>query len=182
MRFAAMVTALLLALVPLTRPSSTEFDWPTSSTTVLRAFDHLEHSWHPGHRGVDLAAARGDEIRAAGPGRVIFAGVVVDRRVVSIEHASRLRTTYLPVTASVEAGDYVGKGDVIGTLEDGHCLIGACLHWGAKRGDIYYDPLALLTGTEIRLYPVRRSRGSDGTVTAPSSTTRPAGPHWYTAV
>ncbi|WP_230198243.1 M23 family metallopeptidase [Flaviflexus massiliensis] len=134
------------------RPSGT-FDYPTSSHTVLRAFDHLEHNWLPGHRGVDLASRPGEEVRAAGPGRVAVAGQVVDNNVVSIEHDTGLRTTYLPVTPSVSVGDMVETGDVIGTIEEGHCLIGACLHWGAKRGDRYYDPLSLLGEVTIRLYP-----------------------------
>lgn len=134
------------------RPSGS-FDYPTSSHTVLRAFDHLEHNWLPGHRGVDLASRPGEEIRAAGPGRVAVAGRVVDNNVVSIEHDTGLRTTYLPVTPSVSVGDMVETGDVIGTIEEGHCLIGACLHWGAKRGDRYYDPLSLLGEVTIRLYP-----------------------------
>lgn len=138
----------------LTRQTRDDFDWPTSSTTVLRQFDHLENNWNPGHRGVDLASRPDEEIRAAGPGRVVYAGRVVDNNVVSIEHATGLRTTYMPITASVDVGEYVQTGDVIGTIEEGHCLLGACLHWGAKRGDTYYDPLSLLGSLDIRLYPV----------------------------
>jgi len=179
MTIRAVVSAALIALSPLAisddpiptpsgQPRSAEqttsrapdhptrvdgFDWPTSSTTVLRGFDHLRHNWHSGHRGVDLASRPGEKIRAAGPGRVVYAGLVVDNNVVSIEHANGLRTTYLPVTASVEVGDVVETGDIIGTIEEGHCLLGTCLHWGAKRADTYYDPLSLLGGVEIRLYP-----------------------------
>lgn len=136
------------------RTSTQSFDWPTSSTTVLRKFDHLEHNWLSGHRGVDLASRPDEQIKAAGPGRVVYAGRVVDNNVVSIEHATGLRTTYMPITASVEVGEHVQTGDVIGTIEEGHCLLGACLHWGAKRGDVYYDPLSLLGNVQIRLYPV----------------------------
>lgn len=135
-------------------PSTHEFDWPTASETVLRKFDHLENNWDSGHRGVDIASTPGERIKAAGPGRVAYAGLVVDNNVVSIEHTTGLRTTYMPLTPSVDVGDYVDTGDVIGTIEEGHCLIGACLHWGAKRGDVYYDPLSLLNSVVIRLYPV----------------------------
>lgn len=137
-----------------TRHTTDDFDWPTSSSTVLRQFDHLENNWNPGHRGVDLASRPDEEIRAAGPGMVVYAGRVVDNNVVSIEHATGLRTTYMPVSAWVDVGDYVHTGDIIGTIEEGHCLLGACLHWGAKRGDTYYNPLSLLGGVDIRLYPV----------------------------
>lgn len=136
--------------------SSQDFDWPTSSITVLRKFDHLENNWDSGHRGVDLASRPDEQIRAAGPGRIVYAGRVVDNNVISIEHSDGFRTTYQPVKATVKEGDMVQLGDIIGTLDDGHCLVGACLHWGAKRGDIYYDPLSLLTPEEVRvrLYPV----------------------------
>ncbi len=161
MNVPALLHALILGLgslagtVSLSSESDSGFDWPTSSTTVLRAFEHLEHNWLPGHRGVDVAGSPGETIRAAGPGTVVYAGRVVDTNVVSIEHNTGIRTTYQPVTASVSAGDTVGTGDPIGTLEDGHCIIGACLHWGAKRGDTYYDPLSLLGEIEIRLFPAR---------------------------
>lgn len=133
-----------------------DFDWPTSSRTVLRGFDRLEHNWLSGHRGVDLASRPGEQIRAAGPGQVVYSGLVVDNNVVSIEHSTGIRTTYMPVDPSVSIGDWVNTGDVIGTIEEGHCLLGTCLHWGAKRGDRYYDPLSLLDAVEIRLYPVTR--------------------------
>ena len=133
-----------------------DFDWPTSSKTVLRGFDRLEHNWLSGHRGVDLASRSGEKIRAAGPGRVVYSGLVVDNNVVSIEHSTGIRTTYMPVDPSVSIGDWVNTGDVIGTIEEGHCLLGTCLHWGAKRGDRYYDPLSLLDAVEIRLYPVSK--------------------------
>lgn len=136
--------------------STDDFDWPTSSKTVLRGFDHLEHNWLSGHRGVDIASQPDEKIRAAGPGRVVYAGRVVDNNVVSIEHSTGIRTTYMPVDPSVSAGDWVSTGDVIGTIEEGHCLLGTCLHWGAKRGERYYDPLSLLDAVEIRLYPVSK--------------------------
>lgn len=133
------------------------YDWPTASHTVLRGFDHLEANWLPGHRGVDIAGTPGEEIRSAGRGRVIYARRVADTNVVSVEHSHTLRTTYTPVKATVKAGDYVEMGEVIGTLDDGHCVIGACLHWGAIRRetrDVYLDPLSLLSDATIRLFPV----------------------------
>lgn len=135
-----------------TEVSRQEFSPPLPSPLVVRAFDHLEHNWDSGHRGVDLAGSENAEIRAAGSGVVVFAGFLVDRNVVSIEHSSGLRTTYLPVSPVVEVGDQVQRGQVIGTLETGHCL-SACLHWGAKNGDRYYDPMTLLSPMTIRLYP-----------------------------
>src|SRR5659263_722451 len=84
------------------------------------------------------------------PTVVAFAGWVVDRHVVSIDHADGIRTTYEPVLPAVATGQWVSRGEVIGTLEPGHCD-GGCLHVGARRGaDTYIDPLTLFTDTVIR--------------------------------
>lgn len=136
------------------------YDWPVTGDSgegdVLRAFDPPPLPWLPGHRGVDLAAETGAPVRAAGAGTVAFAGMVAGRPVVSIQHPDGLRTTYEPVTPTVQAGDAVDQGAVIGRLSDAgsHCEP-SCLHWGVRTGtDAYLDPL-LLVGAEvvIRLYP-----------------------------
>ncbi len=115
---------------------------------VLRGFDPPAHDWLPGHRGVDLAAPVGSGVRAAASGRVSVAQVIAGRGVVTIVHGE-LRTTYEPVRASVRVGQRVDAGDVIGTVQAGHCAAG-CLHFGLKRGDEYLDPLG---GSGVRLLP-----------------------------
>lgn len=133
---------------------------------VLTPFRAPESPYGPGHRGVDLAAAVGSPVVAAGDGLVRFAAAVAGRPVVSIEHAGGLRTTYEPVTASVRVGARVSVGRPIGTLQPGHpgCAPASCLHWGARLPDrIYLDPMALLTTWEVRLLPW------DGRSTPPSS-------------
>ncbi len=123
--------------------------------TVTRPFQPPPQPWLAGHRGVDLAGAPGDQVVAAGAGTVAFAGTVAGVGVVSIDHPDGLRTTYQPVIPLVGAGQPVVAGQPIGTLLAGHpgCPIAACLHWGLKRGDVYLDPMALLTPTRVRLYP-----------------------------
>jgi murein DD-endopeptidase MepM/ murein hydrolase activator NlpD len=114
---------------------------------VLARLDLPRVDWLPGHRGVDLAAASGDAVRAAGAGVVTWAGPVVDREVVEVLHADGRRTTYEPVAAVIGVGDLVEAGDVIGRLSTGggHCGgVPSCLHWGLRRGTDYLDPLALL--------------------------------------
>lgn len=136
-------------------PANAGYVWPTGeSAEVLRGFDAPDPHWQAGHRGVDLAAAAGTEIRAAGDGVIVFAGWVVDRSVVSIDHPDGIRTTYEPVAPMVRSGEVVGAGQVIGVLEAGHCDP-ACLHWGARRGTHdYLDPLTLLGERPvIRLLP-----------------------------
>lgn len=140
------------------------FDWPSGGEVpVLREFDPPEQAWLTGHRGVDLVMTEGADVLAAGAGRVVYAGKLNDRNLVSIEHDDGLRTTYEPVSPAVSKGDVVMKGQVIGVLEAGHASgsvsgagaeeSGAVLHWGAKySGDRYIDPLSLLTLAPIRLW------------------------------
>ena len=54
---------------------ATRFVAPIPSPEVVRGFDPPEQRWLPGHRGVDLTATPGAAVRAAGDGRVRFAGV-----------------------------------------------------------------------------------------------------------
>ena len=138
------------------------FRWPLDGQpAVVRPFDPPPRPWLPGHRGVDLAAAPGDAVRAAGGGVVRFSGTVAGRGVVSVEHPGGLRTTYEPVTPAVHAGDPVEAGDLVGRLVAGHpgCPVVACLHWGLRRGEEYLDPLALLGRARVRLLPVEGLRG-----------------------
>ncbi|MFC5657624.1 M23 family metallopeptidase [Streptomyces nogalater] len=135
--------------------------WPVGvRPPVLRGWQPPPTVYGPGHRGVDLAAPAGSPVRAVAPGRVLFAGRVAGRGVVSLEvRGTDLRTTYEPVRASVRAGDEVGAGEVVGALETGaHCGTTPCVHWGLLRGGTYLDPLSLLppwllNGGPSRLLP-----------------------------
>jgi murein DD-endopeptidase MepM/ murein hydrolase activator NlpD len=117
---------------------------PVAPVSVVAAFDPPTERWLAGHRGVDLAAAPGTEVVAAGSGVVVFAGRVADRGVVSVDHGT-IRTTYEPVDATVAAGDAVALGAVLGTVGSGAHCSQRCVHWGARIGDEYVDPLALIT-------------------------------------
>ncbi|CCG04606.1 M23 family metallopeptidase [Blastococcus saxobsidens] len=123
--------------------------------TVTRPFEAPAHRYGPGHRGADLAGTAGTPVLAAGDGIVVFAGMVAGRPVVSVNHAGGLRTTYEPVRPSVGAGERVERGAPLGALLPGHegCPADACLHWGARRGEDYLDPLLLLRPPRVRLLP-----------------------------
>ena len=137
-------------------PSPARFGWPLEpAPEVLRPFEAPEQTFGAGHRGVDLAGRPGQPVLAAADGVVVHAGWLVDRDVVSVEHAGGLRTSYEPVSPEVSAGDHVARGQVIGRLEPGHpeCPAAACLHWGLREGDEYRDPLELVRGAQVRLLP-----------------------------
>ncbi|MFF2548231.1 peptidoglycan DD-metalloendopeptidase family protein [Kitasatospora sp. NPDC058063] len=140
--------------------------WPVGGPGgVLGRFEPPAKVWAAGHRGVDLAAEPGVEVRTAAPGVVAFSGLVAGRPVVTVAHPGSgsppLRTTYLPVTGTVPVGTPVAAGQPIGLLApDGrHCAGRDCLHWGLLRGSRYLDPLALFGAGTARLLPLG---GTDG--------------------
>ncbi|MEU4115844.1 M23 family metallopeptidase [Kitasatospora sp. NPDC028055] len=135
--------------------------WPVGGPGgVLGRFEPPATPWAAGHRGVDLAAAPGAEVRSAAAGVVAFSGLVAGRPVVTVVHPGSgtppLRTTYLPVTGTVPVGTGVAAGQVVGRLApDGrHCGARDCLHWGLLRAGRYLDPLALLGTGRARLLPL----------------------------
>ena len=139
-------------------PEDPEGVWPLDpEPDVVRPFEPPPSPYASGHRGVDLAGSPGQAVRASLPGAVGFAGSIGGKPVVTVLHGGR-RTTYEPVVASVEPGQEVAAGDVIGrlTLTDSHCFPAACLHWGLVRGEDYLDPLSLVGPGPVRLLPLWR--------------------------
>ncbi|MFF7951608.1 M23 family metallopeptidase [Streptomyces griseorubiginosus] len=139
---------------PLLTPTATDTSVPAIGRTwpvgirpaVLRGWEPPATVYGRGHRGVDLAAPAGAPVRTVAAGRVSFAGRVAGKGVVSVKlTGTDLRTTYEPVTASVEKGDEVTAGEVIATVAatGSHCTT-TCVHWGLRRGETYLDPLSLL--------------------------------------
>jgi len=130
--------------------------WPVLPATVVAGFEPHDR-FGAGHRGVDLAASPGQPVRSALSGEVTFAGRVAGRSVVVVAHPGGIRTTYLPVVPAVAVGVQVSAGTIVGRLDaDQHCAPSTCLHWGARRGDDYVDPLSLLARAgPIVLLPLR---------------------------
>lgn len=122
------------------------WDWPIDAPhPIARAYSAPAERWGVGHRGIDIAAAVGSTVLAPDDGEVHFAGVVVDRAVLSIRHSGGVVSSYEPVSSALVAGDRVGRGDVIGELAAGpwHCA-SACLHLGVRRHGEYVSPLLYL--------------------------------------
>src|SRR5690625_2449046 len=59
---------------------------PIVPLQVVRPFEPPPQPWAAGHRGIDIAAAPGIVVTAAGSGVVRYADWLVDRGVVAIEH------------------------------------------------------------------------------------------------
>ena len=123
---------------------------------VLHPFEPPPTPYAAGHRGVDLAVTSGQVVFAARGGRVLFAGAVAGRGVVVISHSDGISTEYEPVVPAVHVGNTVQTGQVIGRIVGTHhdCHPGGCLHWGARRGGGYLNPMRLLSPLgPVRLLP-----------------------------
>ncbi len=176
-----LLAALFAFAIPLASASPAVADRPTwrwpldGHPRVLRHFTPPPEPWLSGHRGIDLAAAPTTPVVAAGPGIVRFAGPLAGRGVVTVEHANGLRTTYLPVNASVRRNQHVSPGTRLGFIErpTGHCQE-SCLHWGLLRGAHYLDPLLLLGQAHIRLLPYWHLN-SPNALNTPDGTNGPGG-------
>lgn len=142
------------------------WSWPLSPRpAVLRRFDPPARPWLSGHRGVDLQAAYdGAPVTAPAAGRVSFAGFVVDRPVLTLDHGNGLRSTFEPVESALRPGDAVVEGSVLGRTMPGHCGGTPCLHWGVRSGEEYLNPLGFVMDLRpsILLPPVRPGPGRGG--------------------
>jgi murein DD-endopeptidase MepM/ murein hydrolase activator NlpD len=133
------------ATSPAALPTFGTYDWPVDGP-VIRGFDAAETPYGPGHRGIDIAAAPGTTVRAAGDGVVAFAGRIAGALYVSIDHPDGIRTTYSWLdTISVRRGQEILRADPVGTTGAGHPgTEPPHLHFGARLADRYVDPLLLL--------------------------------------
>ena len=98
------------------------------------------------HPGLDLRAAEGTEVKASGAGRVALADdLYFSGRTVILDHGGGFFTIYGHLSkivvaegAEVEAGHLLGLSGATGRVTGPH------LHWGAKVGDLPFDPTGLL--------------------------------------
>jgi murein DD-endopeptidase MepM/ murein hydrolase activator NlpD len=134
------------------------WSWPvTGAHALARPYVAPAGPYGAGHRGIDIRPSPGTEagapVLAPADGVVHFAGFVVDRPVLSIEHSGGVLSSFEPVETTLVAGDRVTRGQVIGTLLPGHCAA-PCLHLGVRVGGEYVNPLLFLGGVGWSvLYP-----------------------------
>ena len=140
----------------------------TSRPRVIHPFEKPAQRWSAGHRGVDLAVPEHDRrVYAPAPGKVVFSGTVVNRKVLVIAHPDGRRSTFEPMDEALPAGTTVAAGEVIGTVAvtaGGNserpyrrCST-PCLYWGVRQGGTrgdgsgktaeYINPMSLLGSKE----------------------------------
>lgn len=156
-----LLSMLVVAAGPAPTAPGARWGWPLDpAPSVVRRFDAPADPWGSGHRGVDLAAAAGQQVRAPEAGTVSFAGVVAGRPVVVVTHSDGLRSTFEPVLPTSAVGTTVAAGAVVGAVAStpGHCAPETCVHWGVLRGDAYLDPLSFIAPRRVVLLPLTVAR------------------------
>ncbi len=138
----AALALLLVSMhdrVALAGPAGMAYRPPVDAPVVDR-FRVPRSPYGPGNRGIDYATAAGTQVLASAPGQVTFAGAVGGRLHVVVLHVSGVRTSYsFLASTTVVRGQTVAAGQVLGAT-------GPSLHFGARIGDTYIDPLLLLAG------------------------------------
>ena len=139
-----------------------------SRPRVIHPFEKPAQRWSAGHRGVDIAIPENDRhVYAPAPGKVVFSGTVVNRKVLVIAHPDGRRSTFEPMDEALPVGTTVAVGDVIGTVagaaggnsERSYRRCSApCLYWGVRQGGArgdgsgktaeYINPMSLLGSKE----------------------------------
>ncbi|WP_253746099.1 M23 family metallopeptidase [Rothia mucilaginosa] len=139
-----------------------------SRPRVIHPFEKPAQRWSAGHRGVDLAVPENDRhVYAPAPGKVVFSGTVVNRKVLVIAHPDGRRSTFEPMDETLPVGTTVTAGEVIGTVAGAaggnserpyrRCST-PCLYWGVRQGGTrgdgsgktaeYINPMSLLGSKE----------------------------------
>jgi murein DD-endopeptidase MepM/ murein hydrolase activator NlpD len=132
------------AVQGLTTTEQPSWLWPVDGARqVVEPFRAPAHKYAAGHRGVDLAAPTGAVVRAPADGIVAFRGVVVDRPLMTIEHAGGLVSTFEPLLSTLLPGDTVSAGDEIGVVGTGGHAAPGSVHLGVRLHGEYINPMLL---------------------------------------
>jgi len=125
---------------------------PVRNARVSSGF--TKRRYHPilkkyrAHLGVDYAARPGTPIRAAGSGRVIFAGYTRGYgKLIKIQHSDGYMTLYAHQRAfrrGIKRGKYVKKGDVIGYVGSTGLSSGPHLHFGLYKNGHARNPARVI--------------------------------------
>jgi murein DD-endopeptidase MepM/ murein hydrolase activator NlpD len=104
------------------------------------------------HRGVDMRAPTGTEVRAMAEGYVRFAGTMSGfGNVVWLDHGGSVLSVYAHLSAiQVQQGQRLGRGDVLGHVGQSGDATAPHLHFEVWRGGHEVDPVPLLGGVPRR--------------------------------
>lgn len=124
---------------------------PVSFTRISSRF--TTGRYHPvlhkvrAHKGIDYAAPRGTPVKAAGDGKVIFAGNKGGYgRVVIIKHGQNYSTLYAHLNSyakGVRSGKRVRQGQTIGYVGSSGLATGPHLHYEFQVNGVHRNPLTV---------------------------------------
>jgi murein DD-endopeptidase MepM/ murein hydrolase activator NlpD len=154
----AFTIGLLLAASPQGAAADVRPTPREGATLAVPLFGTLVRAWNApeddpfaaGHRGVDVAAALDEPVRASADGIVSFAGNVAGNRSVTVDHAGGIQTTYsFLASVAVKKGAHVLLGDVVGAVGRGHPneQLPPHVHLSVRRNGTYVDPIGFYVGT-----------------------------------
>lgn len=154
---AAAIPSATVQPTPTPKSAPTSLTWPvqgevlTNYSVETLAYDVTMADWRT-HAGLDIAAAAGTEVRAPASGVVVEVteDVMLGTTVV-IDHGGDLTTTCanLASVPTVEVGDEVTVGDIIGSVGDtaiAESALPSHLHFSVEREGQSVDPMELLNG------------------------------------
>lgn len=112
------------------------------SGIITSRFGSRESIRSSGHSGLDIAAKKGTNIKAAAGGTVIFAGYSgAYGNVVKISHGSGIKTYYAHCSKLyVKTGDTVSAGDVIAAVGSTGRSTGNHLHFEVVKNGVSVNP------------------------------------------
>lgn len=104
------------------------------------------------HLGLDLASLKHAPVPAGNDGTVVYADFLgIYGNVVIIDHGLGLQSLYAHLSSTaVNAGDMVGKGDIVGNTGFTGLAGGDHLHYGVMVGGIPVQPIEWWDGTWIK--------------------------------
>ncbi|XXF79503.1 M23 family metallopeptidase [Myxococcaceae bacterium GXIMD 01537] len=120
--------------------------WPLRPVVINSLFGRRVHpvtGADSTHRGLDLAAERGQAIYTSAPGVVLRAGWTGSYgKLVEVQHAGQMVTRYGHLSEVLVApGEVLGKGDVVGLAGDTGMATGVHLHFEVWQDGQARDPL-----------------------------------------
>lgn len=138
---------MALLIQEATYAANNVFDYPLKSKTIVNKFLQPKDNYSAGHRGVDFEASVGDKVYSVAPGRVIFSGQVASKYHITIDHGSKIVSTYTYVSKRyVQAGDVVSKGKLIGNVGEADDHKQGVFHFSMRVNGAYVDPLKYING------------------------------------